>query len=40
MGCHGNRAFSHIPNRLFFEDGLVSLLIPMKICPGVHGNLN
>ena len=47
MGCHGNYAFSHIPNKLIFKDGLVSILggpnekFGMKICPGgVHGTLN
>ena len=47
MGCHGNYAFSHIPNKLIFKDGLVSILggpnekFGIKICPGgVHGTLN
>ena len=47
MGRHGNHACSHIPNKLIFKDGIVSILggpnekIGMKNCPGGgHGNLN
>ena len=40
-GCHGNRAFSHSPNRFIFgetffriEGILGNSVAPMKNCPG------
>ena len=44
MGCHGNHAFSHSPNKLIFEDNLFCIegvamnnLAPMRNCPGCGG---
>ena len=38
MGCNGNHAFSHIPNRLTFEGGLVSHLGAPNKQFGTHEN--
>ena len=46
MGCHGNHAFSHSPNRfifrtLFCSKGVVINNLALNLnCPGVQGKLN
>ena len=40
MGCHGNRAFSHSPNQIFFEDTLVSHPEGTNEQFGTHENLS
>ena len=40
MGCHANHAFSHISNRLNFEDGLISHLGGPNEQFGTHERLS
>ena len=40
VGCHGNHAFSYIPNRLIFKNGLVSNLGGPNEQFGTHEKLS